>query len=833
MVLLALPAPVSAQTVVPSPLLPRAAGGVDAMTGLPILDADGSRIRALANLSDVRMTGFLLPEGGTVDLLLTRVDLDRLDFGYHVDGLPAPGLAQGLDLSVWLGTVAGEPGSEAMLGFSNRGVHGFVRTGGEPVHVLTQPGDTQDWSRAAVVLAREADLSARGLQPGPLCAIESLAGGAGTGTGTGIGADGRAALDHPMPPEGSQAAGAGDGACSLWECRIAVETDFQFYSLFNDLGATTAYLTTLLASISARYEEQIDTVLTFPYVQFYTTSNDPWSTPDGPGSSGEMLDEFSTAWAGNIPGGAVLGHMVSGAGLGGGIAYLGVLCDTGQTASFAVSGNFHGSTPFPIAVGPLNWDFMVFAHETGHNFNSPHTHSYNPQIDNCAGGTCITNGTIMSYCHLCEGGLSNITTYFQEPTVVGVMQAHASSCLPLLSPLVADATAQPKLVAPAAPTPLAVAVQGTPVSGVDLEYRLSSGAGFTVLPMADQGGGTWTASLPAADCGDEPEWYFSMVDQQCGPYQTQAFVAEVGVSQDVLVDEFESASGWSVGSGSDDATSGVWTRGDPIGTGAQPENDVTAAGTDCWFTGQGSPGGSLGENDVDGGRTTLSSPSIVLAGTDARISYWRWYSNNAGSTPNTDVFEVEISANGTTWVDVETVGPAGPGTSGGWVYHEFHASDFVSVAGSVQVRFIASDEGEGSLVEAAVDAFKVYTVDCGVTCQASLGFAGPGTGTLSICGGDLSGGNPATLEITGAAPNATAVLLAGGAFGPTPFKGGTLVPVPFVLTVLLPLDGAGAVSANVPGGGGPLTLYVQALYADGGQALGFGITNALEVDLLP
>ena len=104
--------------------------------------------------------------------------------------------------------------------------------------------------------------------------------------------------------------------------------------------------------------EQIDTQWTIPYLQFYTTSNDPWSTPDIPGGMIDMLGEFESAWAGNVPNGAVIGHFISGASLGGGVAYLGALCDTSQTFSFAVSGNMGGVTPFPITVNPLNFAFF-------------------------------------------------------------------------------------------------------------------------------------------------------------------------------------------------------------------------------------------------------------------------------------------------------------------------------------------------------------------------------------------------------------------------------------------------------------------------------------------
>ncbi len=187
---------------------------------------------------------------------------------------------------------------------------------------------------------------------------------------------------------------------------------------------------------------------------------------------------------------------------------------------------------------------------------------------------------------------------------------------------------------------------------------------------------------------------------------------------DVLLD-VETDEGWTAGLPDDTATTGQWERVDPIGTDAQPEDDHTVLGTLCWITGQGTPGGSIGENDVDGGRTTLISPALDLSGQgDPSLGYWRWYSNDKGSSPGEDVFTVEISNDGgATWVPVETVGPTGPGTTGGWLYHDLRVADFVTPTGDVRLRFIAADEGAGSIVEAAVD--DVTLVDCAV-CGASV-----------------------------------------------------------------------------------------------------------------
>ena len=128
-----------------------------------------------------------------------------------------------------------------------------------------------------------------------------------------------------------------------------------------------------------------------------------------------------------------LAQFLSGANLGCGVAWVDVLCN--DTFNFSVCGNINGNTAFPVVQQPDNWDFMVIAHEMVHNFGASHTHSYCPPLDECASncnGTtqCTNQGTIMSYCHLCPGGTSNITTYF-HPAISTIITGEAAGCLPL------------------------------------------------------------------------------------------------------------------------------------------------------------------------------------------------------------------------------------------------------------------------------------------------------------------------------------------------------------------------------------------------------------------
>jgi hypothetical protein len=209
---------------------------------------------------------------------------------------------------------------------------------------------------------------------------------------------------------------------------------------------------------------------------------------------------------------------------------------------------------------------------------------------------------------------------------------------------------------------------------------------------------------------------------------------------DVTLD-LETDEGWLVGALDDTATTGIWERVNPVGTEAQPEDDHTLLGVTCFVTGQGAVGGGLGDNDVDGGKTTLVSPVLDLSGlSDPAIGYWRWYSNDKGAAPGADVFQVDISNDdGASWTPVETVGPSGPETVGGWLYHSVPVSDFVTPTAQVRLRFIAEDAGSGSVVEAAVD--DVLVIDC-VDCTANLPAEPQG---LLV---DKAAGDPDTAELS-------------------------------------------------------------------------------------
>ncbi|MSR69165.1 MAG: choice-of-anchor B family protein [Phycisphaerales bacterium] len=279
----------------------------------------------------------------------------------------------------------------------------------------------------------------------------------------------------------------------------------------------------------------------------------------------------------------------------------------------------------------------------------------------------------------------------------------------------------------------------------------TGGATNQTVPLQVTGAGAWKAAFPALACpstvGFAVEFTLTggtIVRDPVSGLRTAS------VNYGEIVDYTDSmevgTAGWTVGTTGDNATSGIWERGDPVGTTAQPESDNTVAGVAAWITGLGVVGGSAGAADVDGGTTTLTSPTInatVIA--DPVFSCYVWYSNNLGGAPGLDSMPILLSNNGgTSWTQVDLV-TASPAV---WTEKRVRIADFMTPTTSMKLRFQARDLDSGSLVEAGVDDVRLIGFNCTVSRPADL------NGDGIVNGSDLAvmlsqWGSAGSADITG------------------------------------------------------------------------------------
>ncbi len=295
--------------------------------------------------------------------------------------------------------------------------------------------------------------------------------------------------------------------------------------------------------------------------------------------------------------------------------------------------------------------------------------------------------------------------------------------------------AVPDEVAPLTPVAVrALVAEGTDtlVNGsVMLNYRFDGGA-FSAVPMAESATG-FDANIPGAPCGSTIEYFFSAEGSSTGtvthgPGDNGMHTIAVGETVTLYANDLQSSAGWAVSGAVAAQSTGRWEHGVPAGGGdrGDPATDADGSGS-CFLTGN-----AAGNTDVDGSSTILTSPDIdASGGTDPHISYQRWFDNAFGGGANTDPFDVEISNNGgSTWVALETVGPAGGNTYGRWVTATHRIADYVTPTSQVRLRFTASDFGDGAVVEAAIDDIRVTDFVC---IQTACSFADcDANGTLNI-----------------------------------------------------------------------------------------------------
>ena len=233
---------------------------------------------------------------------------------------------------------------------------------------------------------------------------------------------------------------------------VYVETDYPLFQKFGNATATANYVTDLFAYVSAKYQSEISTRLNIKQIDVYSTTAGtyPWTFT----TTTNALSQLRTRWnAISLPRNHV--HLLSGASLGGGVAYMNSLHR--PNVAYGVSGSIQGN--FSLANPTIIWDSIVVAHELGHAFGSDHTHAFaapylgsttGGAIDECTTGSlpglgAATGGTrgqrgglIMSYCHQVAGGFTNIGwtfgtdhAYGSNPSrVAQVMQNTSQTYLP-------------------------------------------------------------------------------------------------------------------------------------------------------------------------------------------------------------------------------------------------------------------------------------------------------------------------------------------------------------------------------------------------------------------
>lgn len=205
--------------------------------------------------------------------------------------------------------------------------------------------------------------------------------------------------------------------------------------------------------------------------------------------------------------------------------------------------------------------------------------------------------------------------------------------------------APPEVIPPDTPTQITLQISSagqTYAAGSGrLHYRFAPGA-FSEATFTPMGGDLYQATLPGAPCTARPEFYFSatgsggttVVLPDGAP--TELYQVQAGTLTTIVTDDFEVDHEWTVGDTGDNATTGIWDRGDPNPTAAQPGDDHTPApGVTCWVT--DSRGGAVGDYDVDNGKTTRKSPNYDLSAAYPDCNYMLADINGDGTVNAFDI----------------------------------------------------------------------------------------------------------------------------------------------------------------------------------------------------
>jgi hypothetical protein len=321
-----------------------------------------------------------------------------------------------------------------------------------------------------------------------------------------------------------------------------------------------------------------------------------------------------------------------------------------------------------------------------------------------------------------NGNIYDGTPHYDE--ICAGFNAHNMQCPELLLIQFVYPNGHPELIDPAGGTTIDVEVTPllqNPVANTGM-LHYNDGSGWNAVDMVQVSPNVYQAVFPALDCGVEVLYYFSaqtdqgetVTDPTDAPLTAYALYSASGFTT-LMEDDFEDDLGWTV-ENSASLTDGPWERAIPLDSATcfrgNPPSDYDGSGN-CFVTDNSAANDC--NSDVDNGSTYLISPTLPdLTGESVLIGYGLWYSNNTGDNPNNDYFTVYVSSDtGITWIQALQYGPV---TQTGWEQKKFLLNNYIEPNDQVKIRFEVSDlQGQGSIVEAGFDAFKVDKIECAPT----------------------------------------------------------------------------------------------------------------------
>lgn len=182
--------------------------------------------------------------------------------------------------------------------------------------------------------------------------------------------------------------------------------------------------------------------------------------------------------------------------------------------------------------------------------------------------------------------------------------------------------------------------------------------------------------------------------------------ADCGGGTVVFFDNFETSLGWVTNAGgTDTATSGQWERGNPEDTNSAGPKQLgtTVSGVNDLVTAR-LAGASAGVNDVDGGTTSIRSPSITLPATGTLTLSFSFYLAHGSNATNADFLRVSIVSGATTTTVFTRLGAAA-NVDGAWASTSVSLTAFAGQ--TVNILIEAADAATASLVEAGIDDVRV------------------------------------------------------------------------------------------------------------------------------